>query len=94
MEAIIFLFFLGLLCGNSLPAEAVQTADFILFMDILFESPNGNAKQAPISKPFKGRVSADSGHKKWWEEYVKVLKSMRFWNSKKGIYVKVPSTKH
>ncbi|KAJ3666419.1 hypothetical protein Zmor_001861 [Zophobas morio] len=37
----------GLQCDNSLPAEAVQTADFILFMDMLFDSLNGNTKQAP-----------------------------------------------
>ncbi|KAJ3659137.1 hypothetical protein Zmor_010842 [Zophobas morio] len=84
----------GLQYDNSLPAEAVQTADFILFMDMLFDSLNGNAKQAPVSKPFKGGVSTDSGHKKWWEESVKVIKTMRFWNSKKGIYVKVPWTKN
>ncbi|KAJ3648584.1 hypothetical protein Zmor_020377 [Zophobas morio] len=54
----------GLQYDNSLPAEAVQTADFILFMDMLFDSLNGNAKQAPVSKPFKGGVSTDSGHKK------------------------------
>jgi hypothetical protein len=65
---LVFFFLYQCLCYNlciilntkteyNLPEEAEHTADFILFMDELFDSLNGNTKLAPQGKPLKGGMS-------------------------------------
>jgi hypothetical protein len=75
-----------------LPQEAGETGELILFLDQLFDSLNGNNKEAANSKPLKGGVSKSSPHDQFWREAIKILQSMKFFNKKKQTFVKVPST--
>ncbi|KAJ8926636.1 hypothetical protein NQ314_021000 [Rhamnusium bicolor] len=63
--------------------EAADTGDFILFMDKLFDSLNGNSKVAASSKPLKGGVTDTSEHEEFWRTSIKVLQEMKFWDDKK-----------
>ncbi|RZC40252.1 uncharacterized protein BDFB_011654, partial [Asbolus verrucosus] len=60
-----------------LPLAAEDTADFILFIDELFDSLNCNTKTAPDGKPLRGGVSLTSGHEEFWLKALEILKSMK-----------------
>lgn len=74
-----------------MPNEAEETGDFILFMDELFDSLNGNSKTAALSKALKGGISRSSGHKDFWQNSIKILSSITFFDAKNKKHVKVPS---
>lgn len=67
-----------------LPAEAEDTADFLLFFDQLFDSLNGSTKRAQNGKAFRCAVSAKSPHEEFWEDAIKMVDSMEFIPEKKG----------
>jgi hypothetical protein len=69
----------------------VDTGDFILFIDKLFDSLNGNSKIAPSHKPMKGAVTRTSGHEEFWQESIGIIKKMKFWNGSKKKFVRPPS---
>jgi hypothetical protein len=69
----------------------VDTGDFILFIDKLFDSLNGNSKIAPSHKPMKGAVTKTSGHEQFWQESIGIIKKMKFWNRSKKKFVRPPS---
>lgn len=60
----------------------------------MFDSLNANSKVAPSTKPLKGGVREDLQHELFWRNAIKVLQSMRFFNSKKQSFVVVPSIKN
>ncbi|KAB0804407.1 hypothetical protein PPYR_01377 [Photinus pyralis] len=76
---------------HNLPLEATQTGTFILFMDKLFDSLNGNNKIAPLSKPLKGGLTMTSDHEQFWRDAIRVLENAKFFDSQKKIFCKVPS---
>lgn len=63
-------------------------------MDQLFDSLNGNVKTAPCSKPLKGGITSKSKHKEFWQNSIKILKTMKFWNASEKKFVTVPSLKN
>jgi hypothetical protein len=75
----------------NLPEEAEHTADFILFMDELFDSLNGNTKLAPQGKPLKGGMSQNSEHETFWRSAIIVLNTVCYYNSNKKKFIKIPS---
>lgn len=74
-----------------MPAEAVQTGEFILFIDQLFDSLNANNKIAASSKPLKGGVTSMSEHETFWRESIKIIQSMQFFDARTKKLSKVPS---
>jgi hypothetical protein len=74
-----------------LEKEAAETGEFILFIDQLFDSLNGNSKISQKSKPLKGGVTRNSGHEKFWKDSIKLLEKISFWDEDKRKLVKVPS---
>ncbi|KAJ8910405.1 hypothetical protein NQ315_011369 [Exocentrus adspersus] len=77
-----------------LKKSASDTADLILFLDQLFDSLNSNSKIAPSSKPLKGGISKNSGHKQFWYDSLKIIRSMRYFSKDKKQYVSTPSLKN
>jgi hypothetical protein len=45
-----------------LPNEAIGTANFILFVDKLFDSVNGSSIHPKENKPLRRAVSVNTGH--------------------------------
>ncbi|KAJ8910063.1 hypothetical protein NQ315_013318 [Exocentrus adspersus] len=78
----------------SLPLEAMDTADFILFVDQLFDSLNLSRKSKPQAKPLKWAVTRQSDHKKFWQYSLKMLDTMKFFSLEKQKLVKVPTIKN
>jgi hypothetical protein len=99
---LVFFFLYQCLCYNlciilntkteyNLPEEAEHTADFILFMDELFDSLNGNTKLAPQGKPLKGGMSQNSEHEAFWRSAIIVLNTVCYYNSNKKKFITIPS---
>lgn len=61
-----------------MPEEAEGTADFILFVDKLFDSVNGSLLIPEFGKPLRSAIKENSQHHKFYEEAVSVLNSMKF----------------
>ncbi|KAF5279257.1 hypothetical protein FQA39_LY18301 [Lamprigera yunnana] len=76
---------------KSLPREAEDTTDFILFMDGLFNSLNGNHNIASSSKPLKGGITTASNHEDLWRQSIAILKSVRFLDKRTNKPITVPS---
>ncbi|KAK9678986.1 Transposase protein [Popillia japonica] len=66
---------------------AKETGEFILFMDSLFDSLNGNNKQAPSTKPLKGGITSNSPHEIFWRDAIKVMETMKFYDASKKRFV-------
>lgn len=69
------------LSGNSnlLRDSAIDTADFILFHDKLFDSVNGSKIKGDPGKPLRSAIKGDGRlHIGFWNEAIKVLKTTRF----------------
>uniref|UniRef100_A0A1Y1JZB1 THAP-type domain-containing protein n=1 Tax=Photinus pyralis TaxID=7054 RepID=A0A1Y1JZB1_PHOPY len=75
----------------SLPSEANQTGELVLFIDKLFDSLNGNRKLPPASKPLKGAFTLTSGHEEFWSEAIHIIRSMKYCDPKTGKLARVPS---
>jgi hypothetical protein len=73
----------------NLPEEAEHTADFIIFMDELFESLNGIPK-LPQGKPLKGGMSQNSEHETFWRSAIIVLNTVCYYKSHKKKFIKIP----
>lgn len=58
--------------------EAQDTAELLLFFDVLFDSCNGTLPYAIQHKPYRCAISASNPHFKFWEQAEKILDSMRF----------------
>ncbi|KAI4467995.1 regulator of g-protein signaling loco [Holotrichia oblita] len=71
--------------------EATETGEFILFIDSLFDSLNGNNKQAPSTTPLKGGITRNSPHEMFWRDAIKVMETMKFYDAKRKRFVNVPS---
>lgn len=63
-----------------LPASAAGTAQFVSFMDQLFDSVNSSSING--DKPLRSALTKVSPHWKFWDEALPVLRSMRFIDSK------------
>ncbi|CAG4948422.1 unnamed protein product [Colias eurytheme] len=84
---------MGYLAENGLlPEETKNTADFIIFMDDLFDSLNGSQKNSTnrSGKDLLRNVTPKSRHSDIWLEAKRVLKSMKF-VTMKGSSGTVPS---
>lgn len=58
--------------------EAKDTADFLLFMDSLFDSVNGSRPVPVEGKNFRCAATKTSPHQEFWPKALKVLDSMAF----------------
>ncbi|CAK1588633.1 unnamed protein product, partial [Parnassius mnemosyne] len=65
-----------------LPEACKETADFLFFMDNLFDSVNGSYPKNKYVKPLLGPVTPTSIHKKIWTEGKKILQTLQFVNQK------------
>jgi hypothetical protein len=74
-----------------LEKNAADTAEFLLFMDALFDSLNGHTRVCPKSKPLKGAVRLYSGHQQYWLECINTLNTFKFFNSEKQTFCMIPS---
>jgi hypothetical protein len=54
------------------------SADFLLFVDRLFDSFNGSTIEPPLGKIFRGALKDSSPHIKFWVEAKAVLQSIKF----------------
>ncbi|CAH0556719.1 unnamed protein product [Brassicogethes aeneus] len=77
------------LAPGVLPESSLGTANFLLFFDKLFDSVNGSKMQPEAGKELRCGVTKESEHKKFWEEALTVLKTIKF---KKGGSSYVPPT--
>ncbi len=64
--------------------SAIDTADFILFMDKLFDSVNGSSLSFDNYKPLRRTVTAEGPHVSFWQEAISVLESMKFYYTVSG----------
>ncbi|CAH1382058.1 unnamed protein product [Tenebrio molitor] len=64
--------------GNSLPGEAEETANFVLFVDRLFDSVNGSVIKPAGGKLLRCAVKCDSPHREFWVEAIQVLKTIKY----------------
>jgi hypothetical protein len=62
-----------------LPNEAIGTANFILFVDKLFDSVNGSSIHPKENKPLRRAVSVNTGNMDCWN----VLRTVKFSNEKR-----------
>lgn len=63
---------------NGFPHEAADTADFLLFFDKLFDSFNGYSFEPKHGKYLRVALKDNSPHIEFWNEAIKVLKSIKF----------------
>ncbi|CAG9829804.1 unnamed protein product [Diabrotica balteata] len=63
---------------NCLPAEAESTAEFILFMDKVFDSVNGAGTFNKNGKRLRMAVTKKSEHYTFWTEAIQVFESIKF----------------
>ncbi|XP_074026877.1 uncharacterized protein [Leptinotarsa decemlineata] len=77
--------------NHSLPAEAEHTADFILFLDELFDSLNVSRKSKPEAKRL---LTSNSGHSKFWKEALPLITRMRYFSLQKNKFILPPTLKN
>ncbi|XP_063226617.1 uncharacterized protein LOC134533179 isoform X1 [Bacillus rossius redtenbacheri] len=75
-----------------LEKSAIDTADFLLFMDKLFDSVNGTRIHAVEGKLLRCAVTARSPHVQFWRDAIPVLESIQFTNGKTS--TRPPSVKN
>lgn len=61
-----------------LGSNALGTADFCLFMDRCFDSVNGSTLKSSNGKILRSAVRPNSQHLEFWNEAIKVFKTMYF----------------
>uniref|UniRef100_A0A6P7GZ12 Uncharacterized protein LOC114344028 n=1 Tax=Diabrotica virgifera virgifera TaxID=50390 RepID=A0A6P7GZ12_DIAVI len=61
-----------------MPKEAVNTAEFLLFMDKVFDSVNGAKVLPEGGKRLRMAVTSKSEHEQFWIEAVKVFETVKF----------------
>ncbi|KAK5647951.1 hypothetical protein RI129_002843 [Pyrocoelia pectoralis] len=86
----------GIIQSNeySLDPAASDTAELLLFMDTPFDSLNGHNVKCESSKPLKGGVREDTGHQQYWSETIKILKTFKFMDPRRKVFVQIPSPKN
>ncbi|VEN62360.1 unnamed protein product [Callosobruchus maculatus] len=80
--------------NNKLPPEAADTADFLLFMDKLFDSFNILRISKPQAKPLKCPVTKKSPHEEFWQIAISIVESMRFFCPDKRKLILVPTLRN
>ncbi|XP_045473667.1 uncharacterized protein LOC123680055 [Harmonia axyridis] len=78
----------------SLPSEAADTAELILFLDKLFDSLNVSKIRNTQGKFLKEPVTRNSEHENFWQNAIKIFNSMTFYDDLKKKNVAVPSIKN
>lgn len=63
---------------NTLPVEAMHTAEFIHDMDVLFDSFNGKSPKPELGKPYRRCMSLQSPHRKLWNSLLSKINSWEF----------------
>ena len=61
---------------ESLPIEALETAELIAFLDWIFDSVNGSSQEA-TGKPLRGLVTENSPHSQVWQEGKEMFSKMK-----------------
>jgi hypothetical protein len=70
---------------NVLPAEAMGTANFLLFVDKLFDSIKGSSLNPTDGKVLRRAVTPKTDHVKFWDEAITVLRSVRYISDNKQL---------
>ncbi|KAJ8979790.1 hypothetical protein NQ317_007700 [Molorchus minor] len=78
--------------SDKMMEDALDTAEFILFMDKAFDSVNGARVIPESGKSVRTAVTEKSDHKEFWTEAIKVFESMVFLDSKMKEHI-TPSIK-
>jgi len=73
MKFLVFVLFFVSYSLQDLPKEAANTADFLLFMDKLFDSLNGSTRKPQKGKTLRCAVTSSSPHVPFWKEAIRVL---------------------
>ncbi|KAJ8983164.1 hypothetical protein NQ317_016263 [Molorchus minor] len=79
--------------SDKMTEDALDTAEFILFMDKAFDSVNGARVIPESGKSLRTAVTEKSDHKEFWTEAIKVFESMVFLDSKMKEHI-TPSIKN
>lgn len=61
--------------------ECTDTADLLMFFDDLFDSVNSSYSEIRNGKIYRAAVKPTSPHHKFWNEALKILKTMKFVNA-------------
>ncbi|XP_045463307.1 uncharacterized protein LOC123672980 [Harmonia axyridis] len=78
----------------SLPSEAADTAELILFLDKLFDSLNVSKIRNTQGKFLKEPITTKSEHEIFWKKSIKIFENMYFYDEKKQKNVVVPTIKN
>ncbi|XP_072398747.1 uncharacterized protein [Diabrotica undecimpunctata] len=62
-----------------LDKKAVETAEFLSFIDSLFDSLNGKSFKPKAGKTLRGAVTKNSQHVQFWQESLIKLETFYFW---------------
>lgn len=76
-------FYYVTLGDGTLPPTAVDTGDFILFMDMVFDSINESRIQPEEGKPLRVAVTEGSVHKDFWCEAIKGFSGVKFFTDRR-----------
>jgi hypothetical protein len=68
---------------GTLPPTAVDTGDFILFTDMVFDSINESRIQPEEGKPLRVAVTEGSVHKDFWCEAIKGFSGVKFFTDRR-----------
>ncbi|KAK9759079.1 Transposase protein [Popillia japonica] len=69
---------------QNMPRSGIETAEFLFFMDKVFDSVNGAKLTSDPGKPLRCVVSSTSPHHEFWTEAIKVFQSIEFFNEKRN----------
>lgn len=72
--------------------SAADTAEFLLFIDKVFDSLNGSGVTTHSGKRLRVAVSKNPQHFDLWDEAIKIFSSIRLVNNKTGAKTTLPPT--
>ncbi|KAK9680230.1 hypothetical protein QE152_g39266 [Popillia japonica] len=73
--------------GIPIPSTAQDIAEFILFINNIFDSVNGSSIRSKDHNKYRCAVIRNSEHMKFWGTAIKVFESMTSFNKKKKRHV-------
>ncbi|KAI4465431.1 thap domain-containing protein 9 [Holotrichia oblita] len=71
------------LSPQNMPSSGIEIAEFLFFMDKVFDSVNGAKLTSDPGKPLRCVVSPTSPHNEFWTEAIKVFQSIEFFNERR-----------
>ncbi|KAK9739154.1 hypothetical protein QE152_g9286 [Popillia japonica] len=68
---------------HNISASGLETAEFLLLMDKVFDSVNGASIPPRSDKMLRCAATPTSMHDNFWTEAIQVFESMEFFNNKR-----------